>query len=199
MAQQPEDARHGDSRHGSRHGDSRHGAGQQALRRQDEVDDVIAGWSAARPDLDLAPMQLLSRVHRLAQVLSEQREQAFAEHGLAAHEFDVLAALRRAARPLTPGDLVAATHVTSGTMTHRVARLLDRRLVSRRADPEDGRQWLLSLTAAGRRRVDGAIDSLLAAEAAVVAGLPAGELSVTVGALRRLLVDAEAAGKLASG
>ena len=50
---------------------------------------------------------------------------AFAEHGLEGWEFDVLAALRRAGAPyeLSPGQLVAQTLVTSGTMTNRVDRL----------------------------------------------------------------------------
>ena len=35
----------------------------QALR--DEVDDLVAAWQAQRPDLDVEPLQVLSRVSRL--------------------------------------------------------------------------------------------------------------------------------------
>src|SRR5258708_40028175 len=35
-------------------------------RPRDEVDDLVAGWRAERPDLDLAPLQVLSRVSRRA-------------------------------------------------------------------------------------------------------------------------------------
>ncbi|MGX7681366.1 MarR family winged helix-turn-helix transcriptional regulator [Jatrophihabitans sp. DSM 45814] len=155
----------------------------------DEVDEIVAAWAAARPDLMLAPMQVLSRVRRLAQLLDDQREQAFAEHGLAAHEFDVLAALRRSgpAAELTPGRLIEATHVTSGTMTNRLDRLADRRLITRRPHPSDGRQTLVRLTAAGRKRVDRALESLLGYEAELVATLNERELAVTVKALRTLL------------
>jgi DNA-binding MarR family transcriptional regulator len=157
----------------------------------DEVDGIVAGWAAARPDLDLAPLQVLSRVRRLAQVMDARREQAFAEHGLAAHEFDVLAALRRSpAGELTPGQLLEATHVTSGTMTNRLDRLLTRRLVGRRPHPSDGRQVLIRLTAAGRRRVDGALESLLADEARLVGALSRTELAAAVHALRLLLAAA---------
>jgi DNA-binding MarR family transcriptional regulator len=155
----------------------------------DEVDDIVTGWAAVRPDLDLAPMQVLSRVRRLARVLEDHREQAFSEHGLAAHEFDVLAALRRSGEPaeLTPGRLIEATHVTSGTMTNRLDRLVARRLVTRRPHPSDGRQSLIRLTAAGRRRVDGALESLLAYESEVIDGLAPRELAGTVKSLRLLL------------
>ena len=39
----------------------------QALR--DEVDDLVAAWQAQRPDLDVEPLQVLSRVSRLAKHL----------------------------------------------------------------------------------------------------------------------------------
>ena len=91
----------------------------------DEVDEIVAAWRRERPDLDVAPLQVLSRVSRLADVLDERRADAFVEHGLQAHEFDVLAALRRSGEPfeLTAGELGALTHVTSGTMTSRLDRL----------------------------------------------------------------------------
>lgn len=160
----------------------------------DEVDGIVAGWTAVRPELDLAALQVLSRVRRLAHLLDDRRAQAFAEHGLAAHEFDVLAALRRSgvAGELTPGRLVEATHVTSGTMTNRLDRLEGRRLISRRAHPTDGRVQLVRLTSAGRRRVDGALDSLLAVEDAMLAKLADRDQATVIRALRALLAGEEA-------
>jgi DNA-binding MarR family transcriptional regulator len=155
----------------------------------DEVDGIAAAWQAERPDLDLAPIQVLSRVSRIAQLLDDRRSQAFAEHGLAAHEFDVLAALRRSGPPYeqTPGQLIEATHVTSGTMTNRLDRLASRNLIVRRAHPADGRQVIIRLTSAGRRRVDAAFEALLASEEALLAGLSASQRSSLAGGLRRLL------------
>src|ERR1700749_2247167 len=92
---------------------------------RDEVDDLIAPWRQQRPDLDVAPLQVLSRVSRLARHLDIARRGAFAAHGLESWEFDVLSALRRAGPPfqLTPGALLRATLFTSGTMTNRIDRL----------------------------------------------------------------------------
>ncbi|HST49067.1 MarR family winged helix-turn-helix transcriptional regulator [Jatrophihabitans sp.] len=155
----------------------------------DEVDAIAAAWLAERPDLDVEPLHVLSRISRLAQLLDAQRAQAFAKHDLAGHEFDVLAALRRSGPPYeqTPGQLIEATHVTSGTMTNRLDRLAERTLIVRRPHPDDGRQSLVRLTTLGKRRVDAALAELLASERALLAGLsPAQRRSLAAG-LRRLL------------
>ena len=92
---------------------------------QDEVDRLVAAWARERPDLDVRPLEVLSRVTRLARHLDRARRTAFAAHGLETWEFDVLAALRREGKPyvLSPGQLISQTMVTSGTMTNRVDRL----------------------------------------------------------------------------
>ena len=43
----------------------------------DEVDDLVAAWQAERPDLYVRPMQVLSRVSRLARHLDRERRSAF--------------------------------------------------------------------------------------------------------------------------
>src|SRR5882724_12153604 len=119
---------------------------------QDEVDDLVASWRAERPDLDVEPLQVLSRVSRLARHLDRARRAAFAAHGLEPWEFDVLSALRRQGPPyqLSPGALLHATLVTSGTMTNRIDRLAAAGLVSRHRDPQDRRGVLVALTERGR-------------------------------------------------
>ena len=137
----------------------------------------MAAWRRERPDLDVGPMAVLSRVSRIARHLDRARRATFAEHGIEAHEFDVLAALRRVGPPyeLSPGRLLRETLVGSGTMTNRLDRLEARGLVRRRRDPADGRAVLVRLTAAGRRRVDSAVTDLLRRERELLAGLPVRE------------------------
>jgi len=155
----------------------------------DEVDDLVAAWQAERPDLDVRPMQVLSRISRLARHLDRERRGAFAAHDLESWEFDVLAALRRQGAPyeLSPGALLRATLVTSGTMTNRIDRLEEAGLVRRRPDPQDKRGVLVTLTAAGRSRVDAALADLLAAEQALLAGLPEASRHALADLLRILL------------
>jgi DNA-binding MarR family transcriptional regulator len=156
----------------------------------DEVDALVEAWHRERADLDVEPMQILSRIARLAALLDDRRAAAFVEHGLQTHEFDVLSALRRAGDPfeLTAGELCTATHVTSGTMTSRLDRLVTRKLVIRRADAADGRLVLVRLTVAGRKRVDAALEALLESERDLVRRLPLGKRERLAGLLRELLV-----------
>jgi DNA-binding MarR family transcriptional regulator len=140
---------------------------------RDEVDRLIEAWRRERPDLDVAPMEVLSRVSRLARHLDRARSQAFDTHGLESWEFDVLAALRRAGKPyqLSPGRLLKETLVTSGTMTNRVDRLTARGLVERLPDPGDRRGVLVQLTDTGRDSVDAAMADLLAHERTLLGGI----------------------------
>jgi DNA-binding MarR family transcriptional regulator len=157
---------------------------------EDEVDRIVAAWQRERPDLDFAPLDVLSRVDRLARRLDRARRQAFDTGGMEPWEFDVLSALRRAGAPYesSPKVLLQQTLVTSGTMTNRVDRLASRGLVARRTDPRDGRGILVSLTGAGRQAVDAAIADLLRAERAILAGVSDAEQDQLAGLLRRLIL-----------
>jgi DNA-binding MarR family transcriptional regulator len=156
----------------------------------DEVDEIVAAWHHELPDLDVSPLQVLSRISRLAAVLDERRAAAFVEHGLQAHEFDVLTALRRTGEPfeLTAGELSAITHVTSGTMTSRLDRLSARTFITRHPDPSDGRLVRVRLTASGRKRVEAAFRALLESERELLTHLSGAEQDSLAGALRELLV-----------
>ena len=155
----------------------------------DEVDQIIAAWQRERPDLDVTPLQVLSRVSRLARHLDRRRRQAFAESRLHPFEFDVLAALRRAGAPyrLSPSKLLTQTLVTSGTMTNRIDRLAAKGLVRREPDPRDRRGIQVSLTPAGLSAVDDAMTHLLAHEHQLLGALSPAERD-DVAALLRTLV-----------
>ncbi|ACQ79241.1 transcriptional regulator, MarR family [Beutenbergia cavernae DSM 12333] len=163
----------------------------------DEVDRIVDAWEAERPDLDVEPLRIFSRVHRLARHLDRARRRAFEAHDLELWEFDVLSALRRAGAPyeLTPGRLIAETLVSSGTMTNRIDRMSARRLVARRSSDDDRRIVLVSLTSDGKERVDAAMAGLLDRERALLAGLSAGERDSLAEMLRAVLrpFDAPAA------
>ncbi len=167
-------------------------AGDGGLR--DEVDDLVAGWRAQRPDLDVEPLQVLSRVSRLARHLDLARRASFASHELEAWEFDVLSALRRQGPPyqMTPGALIRATLVTSGTMTNRIDRLAEAGLVHRKPDPRDRRGVLVTLTDQGRAKADDALADLLRRERELLASLGAGDRHTLAGLLRTLLAPFDA-------
>lgn len=157
----------------------------------DEVDRIVDAWSRERPDLDFSPLQVLSRVGRLARHLERARRTAFAASDLELWEFDVLSALRRAGKPyqLSPKALLQQTLVSSGTMTNRIDRLVTRKLVERRTDPNDGRGILVVMTPEGRERVDAAIRTLLAAESDLLDRLSAPDQERLSSLLRKLSLD----------
>jgi DNA-binding MarR family transcriptional regulator len=157
----------------------------------DEVDRIVGAWVRERPDLDFAPLQVLSRVGRLARHLDRARRTAFTASGLESWEFDVLSALRRAGSPyqLSPKALLQQTLVSSGTMTNRIDRLVTRTLVERHTDPHDGRGILVTMTGDGRQRVDTAISTLLVSENELLDRLSAGDQERLAGLLRKLSLD----------
>jgi DNA-binding MarR family transcriptional regulator len=161
---------------------------------RDEVDDLVAQWRTQRPDLDVEPLQVLSRVSRLARHLDIARRGAFTRGGLEPWGFDVLSALRRSGPPfqLTPGALLRATLVTSGTMTNRIDGLAAAGLVRREPDPRDRRGVLVTLTDQGRAVVDAAFTDLLDREQALLAGLPDDQRQLLAGLLRTLLAPFDA-------
>lgn len=155
----------------------------------DEVDLIVAAWREQRPDLDITPLEVLSRLSRVSSLLDATRSQAFRNHDLDSWEFDVLAALRRVGTPyaLSPGALAIATHVTSGTMTTRVDRLLERGFVTRFPDPHDRRGVQVQLTEQGKYAVDGAFSDLLKSESSILAHVSTKDQHELAEQLRKLL------------
>ncbi|MER5181799.1 MarR family transcriptional regulator TamR [Streptomyces sp. NPDC002896] len=155
---------------------------------EDEVDRLVAAWRRERPDLDVEPLEVLSRVSRLSRHLDRARRLAFSEHNLEPWEFDVLTALRRAGAPyqLSPGQLLTQTLVTSGTMTNRIDRLTKKGLVERLPDPSDRRGVLVRLTDEGRDRADQALAGLLDQERAILSELSRAQRIELAALLRQL-------------
>jgi DNA-binding MarR family transcriptional regulator len=161
---------------------------------EDEVDRLVAAWKSERPDLDVAPLHVLSRVSRLSRHLERARQRVFSAHDLESWEFDVLTALRRAGEPyrMSPGQLLRATLVTSGTMTNRIDRLAADGLVERHPDPQDKRGVQVRLTAKGKDLVDDTFADLLDRERELLDGLSQGDQGRLADLLRTLLVPFDA-------
>ena len=140
----------------------------------DDVDRIVEAWTRERPDLDITPLEVLSRVARIAKRVDKFRKEAFKASHLESWEFDVLAALRRAGAPyqLSPKSLMAETLVSSGAMTHRLGKLEAKGLVERASHPEDGRGVVVKLTARGQAAIDIAFSTLIDAEHELLRSLP---------------------------
>lgn len=155
----------------------------------DHVDKILAQWNRERPDLDVSAMGLLGRLARLRAHHAREVDKVFAEHGLTSASFDVLAALRRSGPPfqLSPGDLLATTMVTSGTMTNRIDQLERAGLVERLDNPEDRRGVIIALTAEGLKRVDTAVTAHVANQHRLLQSLEADDRQALDQLLKKLL------------
>ncbi len=157
----------------------------------DHVDFITQQWERERPDLDVTAMGVIGRVARLYLAYQRGMHATFAEFGLNAAKFDVLATLRRSGAPytLSPGDLLKATMVASGTMTNRIDRLEADGLVKREVNPEDSRSFLVGLTEEGLALVDRAVTAHVQTQAQLLEGLETQEVET----FKELLSKAQAA------
>lgn len=140
----------------------------------DAVDHIVAQWQREMPGLESGNMVLFGRLKRCTALLQARLETVFAEHGLNAASFDVLATLRRAGKPyrLTPTALFESLMVTSGTMTNRLQRLEDKGLIRRLPNPEDARSQLVQLTPQGKALIEKAVAPHVENEGMVLDQLP---------------------------
>lgn len=160
------------------------------MASHDDVDRLIAAWQFERPELNVEPFHILSRVTRLARHLDIARREAFAAHDLETGEFDVLASLRRSGTPynLSPSQLVNLLLVTSGTMTNRIDRLEAKGMVERLPDPNDGRGVIVRLTNTGKVAVDQAVTDLLDRERVLLDSVSADNQKVIADLLRQIVL-----------
>ena len=120
----------------------------------DAVDHIVAQWQREMPGLESDNMILFGRLKRCTALLQARLDTVFAEHGLNAASFDVLATLRRAGKPTA---LFESLMVTSGTMTNRLQRLEEKGLIQRLSNPEDARSQLVQLTPRGKALIEKAV------------------------------------------
>jgi len=163
------------------------------MARTDHIDEILVQWRRERPDLDVAPLGLVGRLLRAAQLSDAALSAQLVEHDLQPGWFDLLAALRRSGRPyeLSPTQLMRATMLSSGGMTKRLDRLAEAGLVKRRADPADRRGILVRLTPRGKAVVDRAVEDHVANEERLLRSLEPADRCALDNLLRTLLTDLE--------
>jgi DNA-binding MarR family transcriptional regulator len=96
---------------------------------------------AVRRQLAIEMRQVCMRISR--------RNRFESTEALAPHQFSVLVQLEKGVD--RPSALARAERVSAPSMTRTVSSLVERGLVARSADPDDGRASVLSLTSEGRQ------------------------------------------------
>jgi DNA-binding MarR family transcriptional regulator len=162
-------------------------------RERDSVDDILDAWAAERPDLDVGPVGIVTRLARLRGHLDAELAAVFGRYELSPADFQVIVTLRRAGRPfrLAQARLMAQLALTSGTVSVRVDRLVKRGIVERERDPDDARVTLIGLTDRGSRLFDEIAPLHLRNEDRLLSALDEGERTRLADLLRRLLASLE--------
>jgi DNA-binding MarR family transcriptional regulator len=157
----------------------------------DAVDSIVEQWAKQRPDLDVGAIQVIGRISRLSRLIDRKLTENFARHGIEPWMYDVLATLRRTGEPyeLGPTELLAHTMITSGAMTNRIDRLVDRRLVERHHAVGDRRRVVVRLTDAGRQLVDRVAEDHYRFEEQLLSTIDPRTRQSLTDALRLILID----------
>ena len=159
----------------------------------DSVDALLESWRARRADLDFRPVGVITRLARLRPHVDAELGRVFHAHGLGAADFAVLVTLAR----VDDGDGVSQRRLadelglTSGTVSVRMDRLVEARLVERAPDPDARRNTRITLTQRGRELFERAVPAHLENERRLLAALSDEEQDLLAALLRKLLVEFE--------
>jgi len=158
---------------------------------KDHVDWVIEGWEKERPDLNVEPIAVITRLERLQNYLRSEVATLFERFELTGPSFAVIATLRRAGKPYQCSQraLMDALQLTGGTISVRIDRLVRDGLVERQPDPYDQRGVLVRLTEAGERLFDQVAPLHLANEDRLLSALNVQQREQLAALLRILLLS----------
>ena len=158
------------------------------------IDDTVATWRDARPDIDVTGMDLMLRMTSLVRISAARIHEQLSDFGITLPEFDVLATLRRsgAKAELTPSYIAEVGMVKPSGLSHRLARLERAGFISRSIDPDDRRSALIRITPAGRRIADRGIEIIADAHNQMISGMNATDRRTFNRLLTTLVEDIDA-------
>jgi DNA-binding MarR family transcriptional regulator len=160
--------------------------------RRDWIDRTQARWVELRPELDLAPMGVVGRLLRAAQLIMARCEAYLEPFDLSRAEFDIVSALCRSDGPVSPGELTRQLMFTGPATTKRLRRLEQAGWIARSVNPDDARGFLIVAGDDGARRFAELLPGYLGLEASLVSALDDAERAALAATLRRLLIDWDA-------
>jgi DNA-binding MarR family transcriptional regulator len=120
---------------------------------------------------------LLYLIKQVELAIRQQLDEVVSAEDLTAVQYTALTVLER--HPgMTSAALARSSFVRAQTMAEMVTYLLYRRLVSRERDPDNRRQYLLSLTKQGQAVVDRLREPVAALEEQMVETLDGGQVEI---------------------
>ena len=139
-------------------------------------------------------MTLLYLVKQVEQAVRNHLEQAVGGAGITALQYTALTVLER--HPgMTAASLARHSFVRAQTIAQMITVLLERGLIERQPDPASGRQYLISLSAAGQRVLDDLREPVAEIEVRMAAGLEPAQVAAAREALRSFRGSLECPGR----
>lgn len=128
-------------------------------------------WSAARPDLDTSPMEVIGPIRHAHALLNAALEPMYETAPLGSAELDVLIRLRHTKEPVIARRLALLLGVSRAAVSKTLAKLERRGYIRREPNPADRRAARITVTEAGAASVDDLFPRQLAVEAQLLEGL----------------------------
>lgn len=143
------------------------------MNYQELLVKIAGDWKAKRPDLNFEDSLLILAILRCAVELQAKTEEVFSRFDLNTATFGVLVTLYRSAgvEGMTPGEISRHVLVSPASVTNRLDRLVERRLISRHPSMEDRRVQYIRLTDEGTELVETVLPLHLENERALLEGL----------------------------
>ncbi|MEB3369118.1 MarR family transcriptional regulator [Saccharopolyspora sp. S2-29] len=160
----------------------------------DVVGRIREQWREQYPDLDLAPIEVIGRVRRLAALTNQRHDEVLDDLRLSRMEFEVLSALRRAGGGLRPSQLTREMLSSGAATTKRLARLEEDGLITRSTSVRDRREIDVRLTEHGRSVIDRVFPAQLDRERALLDPLTDDERARLGELLAKVLAPMDLAG-----
>jgi len=131
-------------------------ASMKRPRASEKIDTIFRQWRTERPDIDASPVHIYGLICELYLQSTAFINEILAPYDLYRGTFDVLTALRRTGVPysLTPKQLTRSLMLSAAGLTSRLDRLEVMKLIARLPEPNDRRTMRITLTSAGKARVD---------------------------------------------
>lgn len=157
----------------------------------DLVDEGVAKWRQARPDIDSSAKSVVGRLVRVEDRILQIVDRELRPFGLRYSSYAVLATLRVNGEPfeMSPKQLKRTLLLTSGGLSTLLERIERRGLIERLPDPDDRRGVIVRLTQQGRELADSAMVVHARSEHRIIESLTWQEQTQLAGLLRKLLLQ----------
>lgn len=160
---------------------------------KDWTDALLDRLAATRSRNEIEAYQVTARISRIALHIARHQDEVFGRFGLNRGEVGVLGALLLAGsdQKLSPTQLFRGLMLSSAGITSRLDRLEHRGYVKRSRHPSDRRGVLVSLTDAGRKVLEQAVDADAAGEQKLLSALTKQDRRALAVQLKKLLTGLE--------